>query len=73
MINEEYLFRDKTVKVYDRKVITTKKRRGALLSIGFLTKKQLEGKIARLFVKKINDESYIIYLKLIQPNSNNKN
>jgi hypothetical protein len=72
MIDEEFLFKDKTVKVYDRKILTYTKRRGALLSIGFLSKKQLEGKIARLFVKRLSDDVYLIYLKLIPSNTNEK-
>jgi hypothetical protein len=65
MISEEYLFKDKNVRIYDRKIITTEKRRGALISIGFLGKKKLKGKVARMFVKQISDDSFIIYLKLI--------
>jgi hypothetical protein len=72
IVNEEVLFKDKAVKVYDRKILTYPYKRGALISIGFLRKKELEGKIARLFVKKLSDDSYLLYLKLIPTNSNNK-
>jgi hypothetical protein len=73
MINEEELFKDKEVKVYDRKILTYPYKRGALISIGFLTKKELQGKLARLFVKRLGDNSYLLYLKLIPLNSTNKN
>jgi hypothetical protein len=73
IIKEEVLFKDKAIKVYDRKILTYPYKRGALISIGFLRKKELQGKIARLFVKKLSDDSYLLYLKLIPINSNNKN